>query len=110
MKLIGIDSLTPTGGEVAVFQGIKHGANVSFFIVHFSTGKGPRKHRHPYEETFIILEGEIEAVIDGETEKLSENNIVIIPAGVWHEFRARSEKPVSMINIHPVPEMITEWA
>jgi hypothetical protein len=23
--------------------------------VHFSSGKGRRKHRHPYEETFIIL-------------------------------------------------------
>ena len=110
MNIIDINSLKPPGQEVATFQGAQHEANVSFFIVHFSPGKGPRKHRHPYEETFIILEGEIEAIVDDETKTLRENNIVIIPAGVWHEFKNCSEKQVFMINIHPVPEMITELA
>ena len=110
MKLIDINSLKTPGQEVVTFQGVKHGANVSFFIVHFSPGKGPKKHRHPYEETFIILEGEIEAIVDDEPKTLSENNIVIIPAGTWHEFKNRSDKTVFMVNIHPVPEMITEWA
>jgi quercetin dioxygenase-like cupin family protein len=110
MKTIDINSITPPGGEAAIFQGGKYGAKVSFFIVHFSPGKGPKKHRHPYEETFIILEGEIEAIVNGETKTLRENNIVIIPADPWHEFKNRSEKPVFMVNLHPVPEMVTEWA
>ena len=110
MKIIDINSLMPSGQEVATFQGIKHGANVSFFIVRFSPGKGPKKHRHPYEETFIILDGEIEAILDGETKTLSENNIVIIPAGTWHEFKNRTDSQVFMINLHQVPEMVTEWA
>lgn len=110
MKTIDMKSLTPPGGEAAIFQGGKHGANVSFFIVRFSSGKGPRKHRHPYEETFIILEGEIEAIVDDQKETLRENSIVVIPAGAWHEFKSCSEKQVFMVNIHPAPEMITEWA
>ena len=110
MKTIDINSIKPSSPEVAIFQGNKHGVNVSFFIVHFSPGKGPRKHRHPYEETFIILDGEIEAIVDGETKTLVANQIVVIPAGAWHEFKNRSEAPVFMINVHPVPEMITEWA
>ena len=110
MKTIDIDSIKPSGEEVAIFQGANYGANVSFFIVKFSPGKGPKKHRHPYEETFIILEGEIEAIVDGETKSLRESSIVIIPAGTWHEFTNRSEIQVFMINIHPVPEMVTEWA
>jgi len=36
--------------------------------------------------------------------------IVIIHADAWHEFKARSDKPVRMITLHPVPKMITEWA
>lgn len=110
MNIIDVNNITPLDGEVAIFQGLKHGANVSFFIVHFSPSKGPRKHRHPYEETFIILEGEIEAIVDGEAKILRENHIAIIPAGIWHEFKNRSEKHAFMINIHPVPEMVTEWA
>jgi quercetin dioxygenase-like cupin family protein len=110
MNILDINTLKPPGQDVATFQGSKHGATVSFFIVRFSSGKGPQKHRHPYEETFVILEGEIEAIVNGETKTLCENNIVIIPAGAWHEFKNRSEKSVFMVNIHPVPEMITEWA
>lgn len=110
MKIVDIETLKPPGQEVATFQGSKHGANVSFFIVQFSPGKGPRKHRHPYEEMFMILKWEIEAIVDGETKPLGENNIMIVPSGAWHEFRNCSEKPVFMINLHPVPEMVTEWA
>lgn len=110
MKIIGMKTIKSPNGEAATFQGFEHEANVSFFVVNFSPGKGPKKHRHPYEEIFIILDGEIEAVDDGKTQVLGSDTIVIIPAGAWHELRNRSEKNVSMVNIHPVPKMTTEWA
>lgn len=110
MKIIDLNSMRPHGAEVAAFQGFEHDANVSFFVVRFSPGHGPKKHRHPYEETFILLEGEIEAIVDGETQRISADKIAIIPAGAWHEFKNRSDKPALMVNIHPVPKMITEWA
>ena len=110
MKIIDIDSIKPPGGEVANFQGAEHGANVSFFVVHFSHGQGPKRHRHPHEETFVILEGEIELVIDGARHRVGGGKITVIPAGTWHVFTVQSKEPVHMINIHPVPKMITEWA
>lgn len=110
MKIIDTKTIRSPNGEAATFQGFEHGANTSFFIVNFSPGKGPKGHRHPYEETFIILDGEIEAIVDGETQVLGSDTIVVIPAGTWHEFTNRSEKKVFMVNIHPVPKMITEWA
>jgi quercetin dioxygenase-like cupin family protein len=110
VKIVDINSLKPPSGDVATFQGFKYGANISFFIVQFSPGKGPDKHRHSYEETFIILEGEIEIIADGETQTIGSGKIVIIPANTWHEFKNRSNKPAHMVNIHPVPKMITEWA
>ena len=110
MKIVDIDSLKPPGEEVAIFQGFQHGAGVSFFLVEFSPGKGPARHRHPYDETFIILDGEIEAIVDGEARMVGGEKIVIIHADAWHEFKARSDKPVRMITLHPVPKMITEWA
>lgn len=110
MKIIDLKDIKTPNGEVATFQGFEYGANVSFFVVNFSPGKGPKKHRHPYEETFIILDGEIEAIVDGESQILGSDTIAVIPAETWHEFKNRSEKKVSMVNIHPVPKMITEWA
>lgn len=97
-------------GEAAIFQGFEHGANVSFFVVNFSPGKGPKKHRHPYGEIFIILDREIEAIVDGETQVFGSDTIAIIPAGTRHEFKNRSEKTARLVNIHPVAKMITEWA
>ena len=110
MKIVDINSMKPPGGEAAVFQGFEYGADVSFFVVQFSPGKGPNKHRHPYEETFIILDGEIEVIVDGETQMIKSGTVAVIPAKTWHEFKNRSEKPTLLINIHPVPKMITEWA
>ena len=110
MKIIDINDLRAPSGEAATFQGFAHEANVSFFIVQFSRGKGPKKHRHPYEETFIILDGEIEAIVDGEVQRIGSDQIAIIPANAWHEFKNCSDKPLHMVNVHPVPKMITEWA
>lgn len=110
MKTIDISSLKSPGTEVANFQGFEHGANISFFVVEFSPGQGPRKHRHPYEETFIILDGEIEVKVEDKIQRLGSGKIVIIPADTWHEFKNNSDKLLLMINIHPVSKMITEWA
>lgn len=110
MNIIDIDQMKAPGEEAANFQGFKHGASISFFAVQFSPGRGPNKHRHPYEETFIILDGEIKAIVDGQTQTIGGAKIVIIPANTWHEFKNRSDKPLHMVNIHPVPKMITEWA
>ena len=110
MKIIDIAGLKSPGGESATFQGFEYGAGVSFFVVESSSGKGPAKHRHPYEETFVIFEGQIEVIVDDQAHLVGGGQIVIIPANTWHEFKVRSDGKVFMVNLHPVPKMITEWA
>jgi quercetin dioxygenase-like cupin family protein len=108
MNLIEIDSLRPPSGGSPRFEGINYGANTSFFVVTSAPGRGADKHRHPYEEVFVILDGDIEVIVDGEMQMISGGNIAIIPAGAWHEFKNRSDHPALMVNIHPVPQMIQE--
>ncbi|MDQ3707436.1 MAG: cupin domain-containing protein [Chloroflexota bacterium] len=111
MKVIDINSLKPPRGGAARFEGINYGATASFFVVTSAPGRGADKHRHPYEEIFVILEGEIEVIVGGETRMISGGNIAIIPPNTWHEFKNRSDHAALMVNIHPVPEMIQEdWA
>ena len=111
MHTIEIDSLKPPGAGAAQFQGGDHGASASFFVVTSAPGKGAQKHRHPYEEIFVILEGPIEVIVDGELQLVGGGNIVIIPANSWHEFTNRSDHAALMVNIHPAPRMIQEdWA
>ena len=108
MNIIDINSLKPSGGSSAKFQGFNYEANVSFFVVNSPPGKGASKHRHPYEEIFVILHGKIEAIIGDSTNMIEAGKIVIIPPNTWHEFKNRSDHPVQMVNIHPVPKMIQE--
>lgn len=109
VKFVEIKSIMPFGKEVAIFNGFENNAKVSFFLVNFSPGIGPKKHRHPYEETFIVLEGEIEAIVEGRTYTVKEGNIMIVPADKWHEFSNKTNNPVKTINIHPVAKMVQEW-
>ena len=50
-----VDMADPTRGEDAnEFQGFRHGAGISFIVVEAPQGGGPRLHRHPYEEVFVV--------------------------------------------------------
>lgn len=108
MNVIPIDSLKPIGGGSARFEGINYGTSTAFFVVTSAPGHGADKHRHPYDETFILLDGIIEAIVDAEMQRIESGHILIIPANTWHEFKNRSDKPLLMINIHPVPKMLQE--
>src|SRR5438309_5129401 len=43
------------------------GAKVCLIFIDLAPGGGPRLHRHPYEEIFIILEGQATFAIDSDT-------------------------------------------
>jgi quercetin dioxygenase-like cupin family protein len=108
MNIIDINSLKLSGGSSAKFQGFNYEVNISFFVVNSPLGQGASKHRHPYEEIFVILDGKIEAIIGDSTNMIEAGKIVIIPPNTWHEFKNRSDHQVQMVNIHPVPKMIQE--
>ena len=111
MNIIQIDSLRPPSGGSPRFEGAEYGSSVSFFVVKSKPGRGADKHRHPYDETFVILDCDIEVIVGGEQRMISSGNIAVIPANTWHEFKNRSDHPALMVNIHPVPEMIQEdWS
>jgi quercetin dioxygenase-like cupin family protein len=43
------------------FEGVERGVGVSLIFVDAPPGDGPRLHRHPYEEVFVVQEGEASA-------------------------------------------------
>lgn len=108
VKIVNIQDIVRPGGGSPRFEGAQFGASVSFFIVTSAPGMGADKHRHPYDETFIIHEGIIEAIVDGERYRVEKGHILVIPANTWHEFKNRSDQPLLMVNIHPVAQMVQE--
>ena len=67
--------------------------------MHVPPGGGPPPHRHDFEETFILLEGELEATFRGEKSTIKAGETVTIPANAPHQFKNVSSQPVRMICI-----------
>jgi mannose-6-phosphate isomerase-like protein (cupin superfamily) len=62
-------------------------------------GGGPPPHRHDFEETFIIQEGELDAIFRGKKMVVRAGETVHIPSNAPHQFHNSSSKPVRMLCI-----------
>lgn len=62
-------------------------------------GGGPPPHRHDFEETFSLLEGELDLVFRGGKQKLKAGETVNIPANAPHQFHNSSNQPARMLCV-----------
>jgi quercetin dioxygenase-like cupin family protein len=67
--------------------------------MHVPPGGGPPPHRHDFEETFILLAGEMEATFRGQTSTVKAGETIHIPANAPHQFRNNSSEAVRMLCI-----------
>jgi quercetin dioxygenase-like cupin family protein len=106
VRVLSIDELR-RGGRTARFEGHAHGAKVSFFVVNGIEGDGPGLHRHPYEETFVILDGSAAFTVDGETLEAAAGMVLVVPPGAAHKFVVGSNG-LRSVNIHSSDRMSQE--
>ena len=84
------------------FEGYRYGdVNVSFFLVDFPPGSGPGLHTYPYEEIFIVQEGQATFTVGDATIEVSGGQIVAVSAGVPHKFVNSRSGPLRQVDIHP---------
>jgi quercetin dioxygenase-like cupin family protein len=111
MNIINLDDLRPAPERAALFEGKDYGAKTSFFVVNSPSGRGVNKHRHPYEEIFIVLSDKVEVIINSEKQVLNSGVAVVIPQDTWHEFTNCADTQALMVTIHSSPKLIQEnWA
>ena len=67
--------------------------------MHIPPGGGPPPHRHDFEESFILLDGEMEATFRGLKTKVKAPQTIHIPANAPHQFHNVSDKPVHLLCI-----------
>ena len=60
---------------------------------------GPPPHRHDFEETFVLLEGQLKATFRGEVSIVRAGDTVNVPANAPHHFHNASDAPVRMLCI-----------
>ncbi len=62
----------------------------TMFMVQYEPGGVAQPHDHPLEETYYILEGEVEALADGDTFVLRAGDVLWTGVGCIHAFYNRS--------------------
>jgi quercetin dioxygenase-like cupin family protein len=67
--------------------------------MHIPPGGGPPYHRHDFEESFTILEGEIEATFRGNKSSVRTGETINIPANAPHSFTNSSQRPARLLCI-----------
>ncbi|MFC9561565.1 cupin domain-containing protein [Agromyces sp. NPDC056965] len=108
--IVPADAIRLGSGRTLRFEGRGHGAAVSYFLVDNDPGQGPDLHRHPYPETWVVLEGEVLLTI-GELEfAATAGDTATAPAGAWHRFVATGTGRLRMVCIHASDVIVQEFA
>ena len=84
-------TITVTGAETA--------GKFCVIDMHIPPGGGPPPHRHDFEETFIILEGEMEATFRGKKSIIKAGDTISIPANAPHRFHNTSSNATRLLCI-----------
>lgn len=91
------------------YQDLPGGAGISIILESTTeAGTGPRLHRHPYAETFIIRRGSATFTIGSATVTGRAGQVLVAPAGTPHRFSTGPEG-YEAVHIHGAPRFETEW-
>lgn len=91
------------------YQELPGDANISIILeATTKEGVGPRLHRHPYAETFIIRRGSATFTIGDEQVVGKAGQVLVVPAGVAHKF-ATGPGGYEAVHIHANSRFETEW-
>lgn len=71
-----------------------------------TVGEGPRLHVHPYDETFIVIEGRARFTVGDASIEAAAGQVVLGPAGVPHAFVNLGPGRLQTIDIHHSPVWI----
>lgn len=107
-SVVGLDD-PARGDDPGEFQGYHLGAGVSFIVVDASPGDGPKLHKHPYEEVFVVQEGTATFTVGDETILAGAGQVVVVPAGVAHRFVNAGPGRLRQVDIHKSERFVTEW-
>jgi mannose-6-phosphate isomerase-like protein (cupin superfamily) len=94
-----------TGVAIKMFVDRSFGAiHQSLFLIQYMPGASIAVHDHTFEESYLILSGEVEAVCDGKTYQLGPGGVVWTSVGCLHSFANTGTEPVRWLETQaPLP-------
>ena len=106
--VVPAEALRMSGSRTLRFEGRDHGSGISFFLVTNDPGQGPGLHRHPYSETWTVLEGQATITI-GDVELVARaGDTAVVRPDTWHGFTNTGDGVLRVMCVHASPVMIQE--
>ena len=108
-EIVAFEELEPTDHSHE-FVGEEHG-DVPFcvILVHSRPGVGPKLHRHPYPEVFIVESGRATFQIGDASIEVEGGHVVVSPPGEAHGFVNSGDGELRLTAIHGAGRFDTEW-
>jgi quercetin dioxygenase-like cupin family protein len=101
--------VTDAGGELRLLTGADHGLVTSVMTSRVVPGGGPRRHRHPHAEIFVLHEGQGRYEVEGSAFDAEAGDVVIVPPDAWHSFTNTGASALRHTAIHENPRAVSEY-
>ncbi|NUR77847.1 MAG: cupin domain-containing protein [Thermoleophilia bacterium] len=108
MQIVKRDQL-PWSEIAHELVGAEHGLEITILFVEAPPGRGPKLHRHPYPEVFVIQQGEARFTVNGEHADVRAGDIVVAHAHEAHAFVNSGTETLRQVDIHLSATFSTEW-
>jgi quercetin dioxygenase-like cupin family protein len=90
-------------------EGHELGTDATLILTDMDEGQGPRLHKHPYPETWVVTSGTARFTAGDETIVATTGDVVNVEAELPHKFVAVGSTPLRMLCIHHAPKFTTVW-
>ena len=108
-RILNLDEL-PHEPHSHEFVGADHDdVPFSIILVHSEPGVGPKLHRHPYAEVFLVQSGQATFQIGDERLVVRAGHVVVSPPREAHGFVNSGPHELRLIAIHGAGRFNTEW-
>lgn len=87
--------------EVALVEGRWDGIEASLYVTTFAAGGGPRLHRHPYPELFLVQDGQARFHVGDEHRDVAAGHVVVVAAETPHRYENIGRDPLTVISVQP---------
>jgi quercetin dioxygenase-like cupin family protein len=96
----GVPHIAVGGNTYTILlSGNDTGGRFTLIDMYVPPGGGPPPHRHDFEETFIVLEGQLDISYRGTDRLVPAGTTVNVPANAPHQFRNSAGEPARLLCI-----------
>lgn len=85
-------------------QEILTNENTQLVLMSIEPGDEIGEETHHVDQVLVFVDGEGQAVLDGERSDVRANSLVVVPAGTLHNFINTGNTPLKLYTIYAPPE------